>query len=202
MPHALMNPRAQRLTGQGMLAALVLGLSLSAGAAQFTLGQLLGALASTRHGAATFTEKKYLSILDQPVESSGELLFVPPARLEKRTLKPKVETLVLDGDILTVERQMQKHVLQLKDYPEVAGMTESIRATLAGDREALERVYRLGLEGGRDGWTLVLTPLDTRVASVIARIRMEGARDEVRTVEILQADGDRSVMSVRKGAGP
>jgi hypothetical protein len=40
------------------------------------------------------------------------------------------------------------------------------------------------------------------VASVIARIRMEGARDEVRTVEILQADGDRSVMSVRKGAGP
>ena len=127
-----------------MLATLVLGLSLSAGAAQFTLGQLLGALASSRHGTATFTEKKYLSILDQPVESSGELLFVPPARLEKRTLKPKVETLVLDGDVLTVERQMQRHVLQLKDYPEVAGMTESIRATLAGDRQALERVYRLG----------------------------------------------------------
>jgi outer membrane lipoprotein-sorting protein len=183
-----------------MLAVLVLGLSLPAGAGQFTLGELLGALASSRHGAATFTETKYISILDQPVESSGELLFLPPARLEKRTLKPKVETLVLDGDVLTVERQTQRHVLQLKDYPEVAGMIESIRATLAGDRQALERVYRLGLEGSRDRWTLVLTPLDARVASVISRIRIDGARDEVRRVEILQADGDRSMMNVQSGA--
>jgi outer membrane lipoprotein-sorting protein len=185
-----------------MLGVLVLGFSLSAQAAEFTVGQLMGAMANSKHGAANFTEKKFISILDQPVESSGELLFVPPSRLEKRTLKPMVETLVLDRDVLTVERQMQRHVLQLKDYPEVAGMTESIRATLAGDRQALERAYRLTLEGSRNRWTLVLTPLDTRVASVVARIRMEGTRDEVRTVEILQADGDRSVMSVQRATGP
>jgi outer membrane lipoprotein-sorting protein len=182
-----------------MFGIFLFACSLSAPAAQFTVDQLMGALANTKHGAATFTEKKYISILNQPVESSGELLFVPPDRLEKRTLKPKIETLVLDGDVITVEHRLRKQVLQLKDYPEVAGMIESIRATLAGDRKALERAYRLSLEGSRDRWTLVLTPLD---ASVVARIRMEGARDEVRTVEILQADGDRSVMSVRKGAGP
>ena len=185
-----------------MLALFLLGFGLSAQAAQFTVGELMGALANNKHGAATFTEKKYISILDRPVESSGGLLFVPPARLEKRTLKPKVETLVLDGDVLTVERQLQRHVLQLKDYPEVAAMIESIRATLAGDRKALERVYDLSLEGSSDRWTLALTPLDTRVGSVIARIRMEGTRGEVRTVEILQADGDRSVMSVWKGTAP
>ncbi|MFU8765517.1 MAG: Asp-tRNA(Asn)/Glu-tRNA(Gln) amidotransferase GatCAB subunit B, partial [Haliea sp.] len=50
--------------------------------------------------------------------------------LEKRTLKPRLETMVLDGDTLTLERGRRKHVLQLKDYPEVAGMIESIRATL------------------------------------------------------------------------
>ena len=136
------------------------------------------------------------------MESSGELLFVPPARLEKRTLKPKVDTLVLDGDALTIERQAQKHVLQLRDYPEVAGMIVGIRATLAGDRKALEQVYHLDLAGSRDHWTLVLTPLDARVARVIDRIRMDGTRDEVRTVEIQLVDGDRSVMSVRKGAAP
>jgi outer membrane lipoprotein-sorting protein len=191
----------QRWGGRVMLALFLLGFGLSAQAAQFTVGELMGALANNKHGAATFTEKKYISILDRPVESSGGLLFVPPARLEKRTLKPKVETLVLDGDVLTVERQLQRHVLQLKDYPEVAAMIESIRATLAGDRKALERVYDLSLEGSSDRWTLALTPLDTRVGSVIARIRMEGTRGEVRTVEILQADGDRSVMSIQKGAG-
>ena len=185
-----------------MLALFLLGFGFSAQTAQFTIGELMSALANNKHGAASFTEKKYISILDRPVESSGELLFVPPARLEKRTLKPKVETLVLDGDILTVERQRQKHVLQLKDYPEVAAVIESIRATLAGNRKTLERVYDLSLEGSSDRWTLTLTPLDTRVGSVVARIRMEGTPGEVCTVEILQADGDRSVMSVWKGTAP
>jgi outer membrane lipoprotein-sorting protein len=171
-------------------------------AAPLSIAQLMAGLAKHPQGAATFTEKKFISILDRPVESSGELLFIAPARLEKRTLKPKPETLVLDGDILTVERGQRKHVLQLKDYPEVAGMIESIRATLAGDRTALERVYHLALDGSHERWTLVLTPLDPKVGAVIARIRMEGVKDVVRSVEILQADGDRSLMTIEKRASP
>jgi hypothetical protein len=183
-----------------MAAVLLLGLAPSTRAGQFTVDQLMDTLAHNRHGTATFTERKYISILDLPVDSSGELHFVPPAHLEKRTLKPIAETLVLNGDVLVMERQGQRHVLQLKDHPEVAGMTESLRATLTGDRQALERVYRLSLEGSTDRWTLELTPLDTRVGSVIARIRMEGTWAEVRTVEIQQADGDRSVMTVQQDA--
>jgi len=171
-------------------------------AAPLSIGQLMASLAKHPQGAATFTEKKFISILEQPVESSGELLFIPPARLEKRTLKPKPETMVLDGDTLTLERGRRKHVLQLKDYPEVAGMIESIRATLAGDRQALERVYQLALAGDHERWTLVLTPLDPRVGAVIARIRMEGVGDVVRSVEILQADGDSSLMAIEKRAPP
>ena len=159
-------------------------------------------LAKNPQGAASFTEKKFISILEQPVESSGELLFIAPARLEKRTLKPRPETMVLDGDTLTLERGKRKHVLQLKDYPEVAGMIESIRATLAGDRRALERVYHLALEGDSERWTLQLTPLDAKVGKIIARIRMEGARAMVRSVEILQADGDSSLMTIEKLSPP
>ena len=171
-------------------------------AAPLSIAQLMAGLAKNPQGAATFTETKTISILEQPVESSGELLFIAPARLEKRTLKPKPETMVLDGGILTLERGQRKHVLQLKDYPEVAGMIESIRATLAGDLKALERVYQLTLDGSHERWTLVLTPLDPKVGAVIARIRMEGVRDVVRSVEILQADGDSSLMTIEKRAPP
>ena len=169
-------------------------------AAPLSIAQLMAKLAKNPQGAATFTEKKFIAILEQPIESSGELLFIAPARLEKRTLKPKPETMVLDGDTLTVERGRRKHVLQLKDYPEVAGMIESIRATLAGDRKALERVYHLTLDGGQERWALVLTPLDPKVGAVIARIRMEGVKDVVRSVEILQTDGDRSLMAIEQRA--
>lgn len=171
-------------------------------AASPSIDRLMAGLAENPQGAATFTEKKFISILDQPIESSGELLFIAPTRLEKRTLKPKPESMVLDGGTLTIERGRRKHVLQLTDYPEVAGMIESIRATLAGDRKALERVYQLALDGGDERWTLVLTPLDPKVGAVIALIRMEGARNEVRSVEILQADGDRSLMTIEKRAPP
>lgn len=197
-----MSRRLRRRCRWTWLAGLALLCSHAVQAAPLTIGQLMDGLAQHPQGAATFTETKYLSILDQPVESSGELRFIAPSRLEKHTLKPRPETMVLDGDTLTLERGRRTHVLQLKDYPEVAGMIESIRATLAGDRQALERVYRLALEGSQAAWTLVLTPLDPRVGAVIARIRMEGIKDTVHSVEILQADGDRSLMRIQKVGAP
>lgn len=187
---------------QRLFAAAVLALGCVGEATALELADLMATLARSTHGAATFKEKKYLAILDAPVESSGELLFVPPARLEKLTLKPSRERLVLDGDVLTVERGRRTHVLALKDYPEVAGMIESIRATLAGDRDALERVYHLSVSGSRARWSLALVPLDARIGRVVARIRIDGAGGDVRTVEILQADGDSSVMTVEKAGAP
>jgi len=186
-------------TGLCLLLCVVAG---SVAAAPFGIAQLMQMMAENKPGNATFSEKKYLAVLDKPVESSGELRFIPPNRLEKRTVKPKPEMLVLDGDHIQVERRGKKHVLQLANYPEISGMVESIRATLAGDRAALERVYRLTLQGGSNAWVLNLVPLDGRVASIVTRIRMEGVRDEVRRMEILLADGDRSVMQIRPGVVP
>lgn len=181
-----------------LLAGLTLFCSLSAQAAPLSIGQLMSNLAQHPQGAASFTEKKFIAILDAPVESSGELLFIAPARLEKRTLKPKSESMVVDGDTLTLQRGSRKRTLQLRDYPEVSGMIESIRATLAGDRLALERVYQLALSGNTERWTLVLTPRDASVSAIVALIEMSGVKNEVKRVEIFQADGDRSVMQIQK----
>ena len=159
-------------------------------------------LAQTRSGHASFVEKKFIAMLDKPVESSGELFYSAPDHLEKRTLKPKPESMVVHGNELLIERGRKKHRLQLQDYPELAAFLDSIRGTLAGDRKALERVYTLTLTGDLERWTLLLVPLDPRVGNVIARIQMDGARDEVRSVEILQADGDRSVMRIKKTGTP
>lgn len=180
------------------LALSILILSQTAAAAGWSLDQLMSALAHGSPGKATFTERKYLAVVDIPIDSSGELRFIPPDRLEKRTLKPSPETMLLDGDTLTLERGSRKQVLQLQDYPGVAGMIGSIRATLAGDRKALEKVYHLKLDGTAEHWSLLLTPRDAKVAQVVSEIRIEGRRDEVRSVEIEQAGGDHSVMTIRK----
>jgi len=119
---------------------LALALMLVTGAshaAELDVGQLMQGLAQTRSGHAAFTEKKFIAMLDKPVESSGELFYSAPDRLEKRTIKPKPESMILDSGTLVIERGRQKHTLQLQDYPELAAVIDSIRGTLAGDRKAL-----------------------------------------------------------------
>nr|WP_245746799.1 outer membrane lipoprotein carrier protein LolA [Paraburkholderia lycopersici] len=163
----------------------------------WTLDRLMSTLAQRKSGRASFTETKYLSIATQPVESSGELVFVAPDHLEKITQSPKPEHLVVDGDMLTVQRDNRTYTLALARYPELGAFIESIRATLAGNRFALEQFYKVGLTGQGDDWTLTLTPLDARMRRVVSSIVMDGTRDALRSVAIQQAGGDRSLMRLQ-----
>jgi hypothetical protein len=90
----------------------------------------------------------------------------------------------------------------LQDPPELAAFIDSIRGTLAGDREALERHYQLSLEGATDDWTLQLIPVDEKIQAVVSRIRITGVGNEVRSVETIQADGDSSLMLIERLAAP
>lgn len=185
---------------------LAVGLALAAPSpaafAAWDLQQLMETLAQNKSGRARFTEKKSIAMLDKPVESSGELLYSAPSHLEKRTFKPKPEAMIVDGDELLIERGRQKYNLQLQSYPELAAFIDSIRGTLAGDRRALERSYQLSLEGSAERWSLQLLPLDEKMRAVIQRIRIDGARDQVRSIEITQTDGDSSLMIIEKLALP
>ncbi len=174
-----------------MLPAIALG-------AEWNIDQLMQALAKNKTGQATFVEKKYIALLDVPVQSSGELSYVAPGRLERRTIKPRPESMVIDGDVMLIERGRQKLTVQLSDYPELAGFIDSMRGTLAGDRKMLERIFRLKLEGDAQHWTLMLWPTVAKMATTIHLIRISGNRDNVHGIEIIQTDGDRSVTAITR----
>ncbi|HEY5292970.1 MAG TPA: LolA-related protein [Burkholderiales bacterium] len=171
-------------------------------AADWDIDQLMRSLAQIRSDHSSFVEKKFIAMLDKPVESSGELFYTAPDHLEKRTIKPKPEAMILDHGTLVIERGRQTHRLQSQDYPELAAFIDSIRGTLAGDRKALERNYRLSLDGTAEHWTLQLLPADEKMRAVVKGIRIAGVRDAVRSIEITQADGDSSLMLIEKLAIP
>jgi len=171
-------------------------------AADWDIDQLMRSLAQIRSDHSSFVEKKFIAMLDKPVESSGELFYTAPDHLEKRTIKPKPEAMILDHGTLVIERGRQTHRLQSQDYPELAAFIDSIRGTLAGDRKALERNYRLSLDGTAEHWTLQLLPADEKMQAVVKGIRIAGVRDAVRSIEITQADGDSSLMLIEKLAAP
>jgi hypothetical protein len=198
-----------RVRARGWLTALactLLGLACAptpaaeacepAAASGTALDEVLALLAARRHGHVDFTEVHTLAVLDRPIESSGELFYEAPDRLEKRTLRPKPETLLLERDVLTARRGSRTWVLSTHDFPQVLPYVESIRATLAGDRQGLERFFTLAFSGTVAHWSLTLKPTDATVARTVKEIRIEGERDALRTVRITQTDGDASVMTI------
>jgi Outer membrane lipoprotein carrier protein LolA-like len=166
------------------------------------LNEVMSLLAMRQHGRVEFVEQQFLAVLKQPIESSGELRYDAPDRLEKRTLKPHAETLVLTGGVLTVERGHNKRVMDLHSYPQVLPFVESLRATLAGDRGSLERLFHVDFAGTVSRWTMTLVPLESKVKQSVSQVRIDGMREQLLKVEIRQPDGDRSLMTLRPSTLP
>ncbi len=186
-------------------AALACGLALPASAAQdggtWGVAQLMRDLGQVGRSQAYFTERKYLKVLKAPLQSSGTLIYTAPDKLEKRTLKPRPEAMVIDGETLTVETvDGKRHTLKLRDYPVLWAFVESIRATLGGDIATLERFYKVELEGVPARWQLYLAPRERSMSRVISQIRIGGTAARIELIEVQEAGGDRSVMKVVEDA--
>ena len=147
---------------------------------------------------AHFTERKHMRILKEPLITSGLLEFHAPDRLEKRVLKPYEELYLVTNDTLVIEQPAKGSTRRfvLQRYPVMWAFVEGLRGTLAGNGEALRRFYAIKLQGSREHWRLDLDPLDDAMREIITSIRIEGAEARIGTIEILEKNGDRSVMSI------
>ena len=187
------------------LGALLVAIAAPLGAAPVAsdpLDALMQELAARPSGHVTFTEVQHLGVLDRPLESSGELLYQAPDRLEKRILKPRPETLVLAHGVLSATRGKHTRTMELAAWPQLAPLLESLRATLTGDRATLERIFSVALEGDAARWTLKLTPKDPEAARAVRRVIITGENARLETVEILAADGDRSLLNIGAEVAP
>ncbi len=200
-----MTSGSKRSALVAVLPCLILGYGLCQGAASAAAGtwdieHLMASLAAVKTARAHFVERKYMSVLKDPLEISGTLVYAAPSHLEKNTETPKSERLVVDEDRLIFERNAgrERRTLSLADYPEIWAFVESIRATLAGDTATLEHFYRLELSGNAVRWRLQLVPLDEKMHALVASVTISGSNDTIETIEIQEADGDHSVMTVQR----
>lgn len=193
----------RRLTNIVCTALLALAFCWSsvAAGADWGLAVLMDRLGERNSGHAGFSEKKFVAVLAEPIELDGTLTFAPGV-LEKITLKPYYERMVVDGDILTIESGVEKRKrrLRLQRYPAVQGFVEGLRATLTGDLDTLQRYYEVQLEGDASRWRLLLTPRQNEMAAAVRQISIDGAHGHISVIEIKQQGGDRSVMKVTEAA--
>lgn len=168
--------------------------------APWSLTELMHGLAQVKSSRATFVERKHLSMLKTPLSFSGTLEYTAPDQLVKHTLLPKAEKMTLNHDKLVVQSGDTgiSRTLSLQEYPSIWAFVESIRSTLAGDIETLNRFYSVSLNGQARQWQLILRPVDSKIKSMVDEIFIRGSLDQINIIEIREAGGDYSVMSITR----
>jgi len=166
--------------------------------ADWGLPQLMQELADVKSASAQFTERKTMRVLTAPLVTSGTLAYTAPDRMQKTTLVPVREQFVLDRDQATIVSgpDNQIHRFSLSEFPQITGLVEGIRATLAGDLPTLQRFYIVELRGAPADWQLLLRPRDARLARFIKWIRIRGSQDRIEAVATKGSNGDDSEMSI------
>ncbi|MBN6739883.1 outer membrane lipoprotein carrier protein LolA [Acidithiobacillus sp. MC6.1] len=185
----------------GAVLAFFLGGSMiiqAASAADWNITKLMHALAQVKSSHASFVETKYIGFLDKPIQSSGNMRFVAPDTLEMHTVKPRDQVMLVQGNVLT----MDKYTIKLDDHPELLAFVDSIRGVLTGNAELLETHFMLSLKGKKNSWTLILVPKQNAFAKQIKHITVSGIGHLVRSIEIVKANHDWSFISIRNSSTP
>ncbi|MBS0454533.1 MAG: outer membrane lipoprotein carrier protein LolA [Proteobacteria bacterium] len=182
------------------LDSLVLALALLLGAASpawaFDLSELMSQLARQKGGEAGFVEQRFVRGVDGPLNSAGTLSFSAPDKLARSTVSPRPESMVVEGNTLTLSRAGRTRTLTLDSMPELQGMVDALRGTLTGDAKLLQQHFRTQVAGSQANWTLDLQPIDERLASQVRSVRLNGRQGQVLGVEMEFIGGDRSVMTI------
>ena len=161
------------------------------------LEDVMRQLAAVPAVEATFQEQKTLALLREPLLSSGRLYYRAPNYLRKQTLQPQPEEYEVDDHWLMIETPSDgRRQFDLNGYPQLRPFVEAIRATLAGDQATLEQYYRLEFQGTTATWSLQLSPREPEFARFLSAIIIRGRAAWIDSMEMLEANGDRSLLTV------
>jgi outer membrane lipoprotein-sorting protein len=164
---------------------------------QAAIDDLMQMLALVSESNASFVEVKTLAMLTRPLRASGRLAYRRPAHLEKITQEPQAESLVVDGDKLTLtEAGITPRAIDLNGEPIIHALVDSVRGTLSGDLAVLRRSYAVTMAGTVANWRLTLTPIDANIAGLVVRMTIEGSGTALRLVHTTQANGDETRMTI------
>lgn len=176
---------------------LMLAMALPAWAAAFDLQTLAALLAQRKSAQARFTEERRVSGLDTTLRSSGTLAYTAPDRFARTTIEPRAESMVVEGNTVTLERGGRRRTLALDAAPELTSLVEALRGTLTGDAATLQKHFETRVEGDAALWLLTLVPRNPRLAAQVREIKIAGQGGDLRSLALWLAGGDHSLMLIQ-----
>lgn len=158
------------------------------------LSALLAGMRSTSGVVADFTETRELALLSSPLEATGTIWFIPPARLVRLVTSPGRSRLVVDGDKVRFESETGTQALDLSASPIARQIVDSFVVLFNGDEKRLRELYDAKFDAeARGAWRLHLSPRSAPLNRMISSFDMHGSDQRIDTMESVEPDGDRTV---------
>lgn len=171
--------------------------------------ELFGKLATLKGLEATFVETKQMALLRMPLRSEGTLFYMRPGYLLRKVTAPKPSQVLITPHSLELRDAQGSRTMDLRARPDVKMFVESFLKVLAGEREALAKVFeiqfaRIGPSPGgapenarAHEWTLTLTPKSSPLNQIVQKLVLSGSGYAVQTIEVLETKGDSATTVLR-----
>ena len=159
----------------------------------------------TVHAKLDFRETRNSAFIVTDLVTEGNIEYRQPDYIEKNTVSPIVERIVIDGDSMSIEKavhsrkgddmvQIQKYPVQ--SHPVLAVAVASLRAMLGGNVVRIRKDFEIKLEGSRADWQLNLTPTNPEILKYFDQIVLYGNDARIQKVVSIQTDGDQSMLEL------
>lgn len=156
------------------------------------------AQADTRTISARFVQTKYLSLLDEPLVSSGRFLFKRPDRMRLEIESPRPATILISGRDISIPGLQPQERQALASSPMAAMFTE-LGALFSGSPTALRAHFDVEAVAAADGIDITLVPTLPAWQRLFRRIGLRFVAPQF-TVSRMRLDdslGDRLEIDMR-----
>lgn len=176
-----------------LLCFWLLGWGVTA-AQSLTTSELQKLLQSAPTVDMPFHEQRQSPWLALPVESRGVVRSLPQG-LEKRVESPRLETWRLLSDRLewTGPDGVGSKQILFSKAPALAVLSDAMRRVVAGDLLALERDFRITVQGDSPRWTARLQPNNAEVSRYLDYLEIQGAGTQLLVLIVLERKGERTM---------
>ncbi|HJN76102.1 MAG TPA: outer membrane lipoprotein carrier protein LolA [Myxococcota bacterium] len=172
-----------------LLSVLALGLAAELPADAVTTWDALNRPGTLQ---ADFTQIRTSSLLKEPLETKGRLVFSRPQKMAWTTTAPLSSTFVVDGTKVGMSYPDLgvREEIDLGTNAEVASLVTSMMVWLGGDLDQVQQDYTLTWTPGPPT-TALLEPKDERLRSIISTLELHiDTTPQISEVVITEPDGD------------
>jgi len=150
-------PRRRPLIGFWFLLLLAAPASAACDSTETCLAAIDAVQAGTQTLTARFTQTKHVSLLDEPIVSTGRFAFKRPDRVRLDIETPHAATVLVNGRQVSIPGLSDAERQQLAMGP-MAAMFAEFGAMFSGSRAALSKNFEVVAQPAEGGIAMTLTP--------------------------------------------